>query len=88
MTISKDLFLALLSMDAYNRGYGAGLTVEGSDAIGTQIGDATIIGRSSSDEKSDAFKAGFYAVAHKTTENIGTTETSGVIPKGTTLIAA
>ena len=88
MTISKDLFLALLSMDAYNRGYGAGLTVEGSDAIGTQIGDATIIGRSSSDEKSDAVKAGFYAVAYKTTKDIGTTETGGVIPAGTTLIAA
>lgn len=26
MTISKDLFLAILSMDAYNRGYGAGLS--------------------------------------------------------------
>jgi len=25
MTISKDLFLAILSMDVYNRGYGAGL---------------------------------------------------------------
>ena len=88
MTISKDLFLALLSMDAYNRGYGAGLTVEGSDAIGTQIGAATIIGRSSSYEKSDAFKAGFYAVAYETTKDIGTTKTGGVIPKGTKIIAA
>ncbi len=26
MSISKDLFLAILSMDAYNRGYGAGIT--------------------------------------------------------------
>ena len=25
MSISKDLFLAILSMDAYNRGYGAGV---------------------------------------------------------------
>jgi hypothetical protein len=25
MPISKDLFLAILSMDAYNRGYGAGM---------------------------------------------------------------
>jgi len=25
MPISKDLFLAILSMDAHNRGYGAGL---------------------------------------------------------------
>jgi hypothetical protein len=25
MTISKDLFLAILSLDSYNRGYGAGI---------------------------------------------------------------
>jgi hypothetical protein len=37
MTISKDLFLAILSMDAYNRGYGAGLNLSG-----TSIGNASI----------------------------------------------
>jgi hypothetical protein len=31
MTISKDLFLAILSMDAYNRGYGAGIA-DGDDS--------------------------------------------------------
>ncbi len=25
MTLSKDLFLAILSMDSYNRGYGQGI---------------------------------------------------------------
>jgi hypothetical protein len=25
MAVSKDLYLALLSMDSYNRGYGAGI---------------------------------------------------------------
>ena len=40
MTISKDLFLSILSMDAYNRGYNPG--IEGlSDAPGTRIGNAT-----------------------------------------------
>jgi hypothetical protein len=34
--ISKDLFLAILSMDAYNRGYDPGLVVDGGfPAIGT-----------------------------------------------------
>ncbi|WP_084646956.1 calcium-binding protein [Mesorhizobium sp. WSM2561] len=35
--MSKDLFLAILSMDAYNRGYATGLAVEGN-----QLGVATI----------------------------------------------
>ena len=30
MTISGDLFLAILAMDACNRGYGAGIADEGS----------------------------------------------------------
>ncbi|WP_292491551.1 hypothetical protein [Mesorhizobium sp.] len=34
MTISKDLFLSILSMDAYNREYNAGIAVTG-DLIGT-----------------------------------------------------
>jgi hypothetical protein len=39
MSISKDLFLALLSMDAHNRGYGAGMDLgEGSNAVGILLG--------------------------------------------------
>ena len=35
MTMTRELFLAILSMDAYNRGCGPG--VDGlSDALGTQ----------------------------------------------------
>lgn len=30
MTISKDLYLAILSMDAYNREYGAAIKLTGS----------------------------------------------------------
>ena len=84
MAISKDLFLALLSMDAYNRGYGQG--IEGlPNAIGSLVGDASII---QDDISAEAKAAGFYAVAYKTTKDIGTKETGGVIPEGTTLIAA
>jgi hypothetical protein len=38
MAISDNLFLAILSMDAYNRGYNIGLTVNGN-----QIGNATLV---------------------------------------------
>lgn len=65
MTISKDLFLAILSMDSYNRGYGAG--IELSDAVDTKIGSANISKRIQ--DVSDTFgteaqAAGFYAVAY------------------------
>jgi hypothetical protein len=43
MSISPELFLAILSMDAYNRGYNAGI---GNNTVGLgttgQIGNATI----------------------------------------------
>ena len=91
MAMSKDLFLALLSMDAYNRGYGAGLTLPNDSPL---IGNASVYKDSSeilrdpiTKEPLDA-PAGFYAVAYKTTKDIGTTKTGGVIPKGTALIAA
>jgi hypothetical protein len=51
MTISKDVFLAILALDAYNRGYGAGISDGGAedtdglgDSNGTQIANATIVG--------------------------------------------
>ena len=86
MAISKDLFLALISMDAYNRGYGAG--VEGlADAKDTLLGNASILDTSAilldaSGQRLDQ-AAGFYAVAYRTTQNIGSAETGGVIPAGT-----
>jgi hypothetical protein len=39
MTISKDLFLSILSMDAYNRGYNPGI----AGLTGNSIGNATIL---------------------------------------------
>ena len=42
MTVSKDLLLSILSMDAYNRGYNP--RIDGlSDAPDTRIGNATIL---------------------------------------------
>jgi len=90
MPISKDLFLALLSMDSYNRGYGAGIAdgkgaVDGdgndTDGLGgleSEIGAATVKREDGSEE---ARAAGFYAVAYK----VG----AGVegIDEGTTVIS-
>jgi hypothetical protein len=67
MTISKDLFLSILSMDSYNRGYGAGITGL-SDAKNTQIGNASISLRIQDidDFSTSAEDAGFYALSYDT----------------------
>lgn len=36
MTVSKDLFLSILAMDAYNRGYNSGIG-SGADGLGSAI---------------------------------------------------
>ena len=70
MSISKDLFLAILSMDAYNRGYGAGVTIAGDS-----IGLASIINRTAvgvgAPEYQDWQDAGFYAVAYEMDADVG-----------------
>ena len=64
MTISKDLYLAILAMDAYNRGYGVG--IGGLGGIGSTIGSTTILTDSETvaATKATAAAAGFYAVAY------------------------
>jgi hypothetical protein len=60
VTASHDLFLAILALDSYNRGYEPG--IQGlSDTIGTQIGNATITKTSNGQAAKDA---GFYAVEY------------------------
>lgn len=59
--MSNELFHAILAMDAYDRGYGAKLTGL-SDAIGTKLGNATVIG-SAGDAAAQA--DGFYAIAYE-----------------------
>ena len=59
MAISDDLFLAILSMDAYNRGYNPGLQITGS-----QIGDA-FLGRATDPQlEPEAVAASFFAQAY------------------------
>jgi len=68
MTISKDLFLAVLAMDSYNRDYNAGFDDLGG--TGSQIGTATVLNGSELlvDENQQRLDqpAGFYAVAYDT----------------------
>lgn len=64
MTTSKDLLLAILAMDSYNREYGAGLVVSG-----TQVGEATFQAhdyqkRVSETTFKDWQSSGFYAAAY------------------------
>lgn len=65
--ISKDLFLSILSMDAYNRGYNAGISGL-SDNKNTALSGVKVIRASSSDPGSDEFQAGFYAIAYQLTD--------------------
>jgi hypothetical protein len=71
MTMSKDLFLSILAMDAYNRGYNPGIDVSASDGIG----NATIL------DQAAQVNASFYAVAY----DVGT-GVSG-LSSGTTVIS-
>ncbi|EDM71491.1 hypothetical protein RAZWK3B_19101 [Roseobacter sp. AzwK-3b] len=71
--ISKDLFLAVLAMDSYNRGYNAGIAdgegttdANGDDAdglgeAGEKIGAATVL---DFDLPANSQSAGFYALAY------------------------
>lgn len=75
MTISSELMKAILSLDSYNRGYGAGVIFGDNagendyslDTAGTQIGTATIVLNSeifqSNGQREDA-SIGFYGIAY------------------------
>ena len=68
--MNKDLYLAILSMDSYNRGYGRGLKFDPKDMsvvsneIGNRIGRAKIVLQDTSE---GALAAGFYALAYDMT---------------------
>ncbi len=60
-----DLFLSILALDAYNRGYSPGMTFPGDlSAPGTQIGDATVETATSSEDQTSV-NASFYAIAYE-----------------------
>jgi fermentation-respiration switch protein FrsA (DUF1100 family) len=54
---ADDLFLAILSLDSYNRGYGVGM----ADVSGNQLGTATITSQGFTETQK---AAGFYATAY------------------------
>ena len=66
MPISKDLFLAILAMDSYNRGYDAGIGDEDSGdpdcpgKAGSIVGGAIV---SDDDLPTGSETAGFYGIA-------------------------
>jgi fermentation-respiration switch protein FrsA (DUF1100 family) len=66
MTTSHNLFLSILALDAYNRGYGSGFEDDDlGETIGTMIGQASILGHTDSTPGSPDREAGFYAVAYQ-----------------------
>ena len=74
MSISNELFLAILSMDSYNRGYDAGISdgdandPDGLGGAGSIIGNATVMDVAL---PAGFETAGFYAVAYELTQAVG-----------------
>jgi len=70
--MDRDLFLAILAMDSYNRGYGGGVS---GLPVGGSIGNATISFDSSvlKDENNVRLDipAGFYAIAYDVSQVAG-----------------
>jgi hypothetical protein len=61
MPISDDLFFAILSMDAYNRGYNSGMGNPNTGLPGSQLGTATLL----NEQLPQGFEtASFYAKAY------------------------
>jgi hypothetical protein len=60
--MKRDLFLAILSMDSYNRSYGQHLT-DLKDLFGTALGNATI-DKTSLGALPGSAASGFYAIAY------------------------
>jgi hypothetical protein len=59
MAVSNDLMLALLSMDSYNRGYGAGINLTGN-----QLGNATLKATPTNVDVSAWEAVGFFAQSY------------------------
>ncbi len=65
--MNRDLFLAILSMDSYNRGYGEGISNLPVVLNSTKIGNAKIVRQSDVLPGSDGVASGFYAIAYDMT---------------------
>jgi hypothetical protein len=63
--MNYDLFLSILALDSYNRGYGQRVNFEeNSDAAGTQIGNAAVLTQLDTSPNSTSVSVGFYAIAY------------------------
>ena len=81
MTMWRDFFLSILSMDEYNRGYKPG--IHGlSGAAGTRIGDAVI---QNVRLPECSATAGFCGLAYKLSKSVGTF--CNPVAAGTTIIS-
>jgi hypothetical protein len=60
MAISRDLFLSLLALDSYNRGYGAGININSGNAP-IKLGTANFLDQSGTSAPADK---GFYGIAY------------------------
>ncbi len=77
MTISRDLMLSILSMDAYNRGYNEGITGLGT----SNVGNASVEAMSTSEPGSAEVNASFFAISYTIGGGV-----TGIAP-GTTVIS-
>jgi Ca2+-binding RTX toxin-like protein len=83
--MNRDLFLAILSMDSYNRGYGRGINFgpntgqNSRNEVGLRVGNATITQQSDFLEGTPGVAAGFYALAYRVSGVAGIADGSTVI---------
>ncbi|HRK23464.1 MAG TPA: hypothetical protein PLQ11_00780 [Beijerinckiaceae bacterium] len=82
MVISKDLFLAILAMDSYNRGYLPGVVLPGSAATG--IGNATL---RTDAQPQDYEAASFFAQAYTLTGSYADASGGPGLSAGQTVIS-
>jgi hypothetical protein len=64
MPMTTQLYMSLLAMDSYNRGYKQGLDVVAAGASATQIGNATLGIKSDVSISSAEYAAGFFAQSY------------------------
>ena len=66
MAINPIIFNAILSMDAYNRGYNAGIEfTQPEGSIGQRIGNYVIVNQSQVLENQQGVNIGFYGIAYE-----------------------
>ena len=91
MTVSKDLLLSILSMDAYNRGYNPGISGLNDTSNGSvKVGNAAVsfnLQDTGTVFSAAAQAASFYAISYTIDEAVaGIAPDTGIAP-GTTVIS-